>query len=112
LSLVLPIDIVNHILSYDSRFTIRRGVAVNSIDKTDFRYSVLSKIRPKSFVHDPETNITYGFVYLPITKPSIPSYSSSTLFVDRDYCICYYSIHDEIIRETEILCYDENGNAF
>ena len=36
-------DIVNHILSYDNRFKIRKGVPISIIPSDDFRYSLLKK---------------------------------------------------------------------
>jgi hypothetical protein len=41
---LLPMDIVNHILSYDNRFKIRKGIPISIIPKDDFRYSILKKI--------------------------------------------------------------------
>jgi hypothetical protein len=40
---LLPMDIVNHILSYDNRFKIRKGTPVSIIPKDDLRYSMLKK---------------------------------------------------------------------
>jgi hypothetical protein len=40
---LLPMDIVNHILSYDNRFKIRKGMPISIIPKDDFRYSILKK---------------------------------------------------------------------
>jgi hypothetical protein len=40
----LPADIINHILSYDDRFVIRKGIPVSVIPKNDYRYSLLKQI--------------------------------------------------------------------
>ena len=47
----LPLDCVNYILSYDNRFSIRRGIIVNKLLKTDKRYIPLLSIPNKFYMH-------------------------------------------------------------
>lgn len=39
----LPLDVVNHCLSYDKRFKIRRGEIIQRIEKDDYRYAILKE---------------------------------------------------------------------
>jgi hypothetical protein len=50
----LPIELINHILSFDKHFTIRKGELVTIIPKDDPRYELLSK---KPLLKD-------GYVYI------------------------------------------------
>lgn len=45
----LPLDCVNYILSYDNRFSIRRGIIVNKL--TDKRYTPLLSVPNKFYMH-------------------------------------------------------------
>ena len=40
----LPLDIVNHILSFDNRFRISKGVPISIIPDDDPRYVILKKV--------------------------------------------------------------------
>lgn len=40
----LPLDIVNHILSFDNRFRISKGISISIIPKDDPRYVILKKV--------------------------------------------------------------------
>jgi hypothetical protein len=40
----LPIDIINHILTYDKRFIVRRGQPISIIPKDDERYRILHTV--------------------------------------------------------------------
>ena len=40
----IPIDIINHILSFDNRFRISNGVPIGIIPKDDYRYNILKKV--------------------------------------------------------------------
>lgn len=39
-----PLDIINHILSFDNRFRISKGVSISIIPKDDLRYTILKKV--------------------------------------------------------------------
>lgn len=40
---LLPIDVINNILSFDMHFTIRNGEAITIIPKDDIRYSMIKE---------------------------------------------------------------------
>ena len=40
----LPLDIINHILSFDNRFRISKGVPISIVPKDDPRYVMLKKV--------------------------------------------------------------------
>jgi len=40
---LLPIDVINNILSFDMHFTIRNGKAITIIPKDDIRYSIIKE---------------------------------------------------------------------
>lgn len=39
----LPLDVVNHCLSYDKRFQIRKGEIIQRIPNDDYRYAILKE---------------------------------------------------------------------
>jgi hypothetical protein len=71
---LLPLDIINHILTFDRRFIIRNGqvITINPIAKADERYDILLKIPRKEY--DYTDGVTY--VYMCINE-------------DKDYYITY-----------------------
>ena len=43
-NLILPFDIMCHILSFDGRYKYRNGVLMHQISKTDDRYEMINSI--------------------------------------------------------------------
>ena len=68
----LPLDCVNYILGYDNRFSIRRGIIVNKLLKTDKRYTPLLSIPNKYFMS--------GYMCLDISVNITPFYISNADF--------------------------------
>jgi hypothetical protein len=69
-----PIDIVNHILSYDERYIIRNGNIVDRLDKIKYK-NIINLLEKKPKIQQVETeriilsstqtiNISYSFVKL------------------------------------------------
>jgi hypothetical protein len=60
----LPLEVVNHILSYDDRFLIQNGIVkdINKISKNDSRYMLLSNIPKKIF--NVVNDVTYVYLYI------------------------------------------------
>ena len=64
----LPYDIINHILSYDKRFIIRKGIPISVIPKDDYRYSLLKQItrtivKVKEQSHQKKESIIYSYEF-------------------------------------------------
>jgi hypothetical protein len=89
----LPLEVVNHILSYDDRFLIQNGLVkdINKISKNDSRYMLLSNIPKKIF--DVVDDVTH--VYLCINH-------------EKDYYINYNDYEFQI----HVLGYQYKKNDF
>jgi len=97
----LPMDIIYHILSYDIRFTIRKGniLKINKIHNIERTYEILSTIPNKNY--DPEEDMMFVYLGINSSKNFILTYKNSeinidTLFYKNDR-FCYMEMNKYII---------------
>jgi hypothetical protein len=85
---LLPLDIINHILTFDRRFIIRNGqvITINPIAKADERYDILLKIPRKEY--DYTDGVTYTYMCINDDKDYYITYKPYELQIQ----VLYYEV--------------------